>query len=136
MMVKRTWLTQPHIASVGSCCLIGAISNNMLYLANLGDSRTVLGSLCPTKKSVKADRLSAEHNVAVEEVPKKLIALHPDDSHIVVLRQGVWRVKEIIQVSRSIGDIYMKNLEFNRDPLFAQFGSPVPILKPVMTTEP
>lgn len=135
-VVKRTWPTQPNIASVGSCCLVGAISNNMLYLANLGDSRAVLGSLCPTKKSVKAERLSAEHNVAVEEVRKELKALHPDDAHIVVLRQGVWRVKGIIQVSRSIGDIYMKKPEFNRDPLFAQFGCPVPIQRPVLSAEP
>eukprot|EP01018_Ginkgo_biloba_P040188 Gb_37566 [translate_table: standard] len=135
-LVKRSWPTQPQIASVGSCCLVGAISNNVLYIANLGDSRAVLGSSCGTKKSITAERLSTEHNVAVEEVRKELKALHPDDSHIVVLRHGVWRVKGIIQVSRSIGDIYLKKPEFNRDPLFAQFGFPVPLQRPVMTAEP
>ncbi|KAH9297664.1 hypothetical protein KI387_029346 [Taxus chinensis] len=135
-LVKRSWPTHPQIASVGSCCLVGAISNNTLYVANCGDSRVVLGSLCETKKSIKAERLSAEHNVALEEVREELRALHPDDSHIVVFRQGVWRVKGIIQVSRSIGDIYLKKPDFHKDPLFAQFGFPVPLQRAVMTAEP
>eukprot|EP00252_Welwitschia_mirabilis_P017636 TRINITY_DN3901_c0_g1_i6.p1 TRINITY_DN3901_c0_g1~~TRINITY_DN3901_c0_g1_i6.p1 ORF type:complete len:287 (-),score=55.92 TRINITY_DN3901_c0_g1_i6:301-1161(-) len=134
--VKDTWPAKPSIVSVGSCCLLGAISNKTLYVANLGDSRAVLGSLCPRRKSVQAERLSAEHNVAVEEVRRELMELHPEDSHIVVLRQGVWRLKGIIQVSRSIGDIYLKKPEFNRDPLYSQYGYPVPIQKPVMTAEP
>jgi len=50
------------------------------------------------KKSVVAERLSDDHNVAVEEVRKELEALHPDDAHIVVYTRGVWRVKGIIQV--------------------------------------
>uniref|UniRef100_A0A0C9RQ65 protein-serine/threonine phosphatase n=1 Tax=Wollemia nobilis TaxID=56998 RepID=A0A0C9RQ65_9CONI len=135
-LVKRSWPTKPQIASVGSCCLVGAISNNTIYVANLGDSRAVLGSVCQTKKSVTAERLSTEHNAALEEVRKELRALHPDDSHIVVYRQGVWRVKGIIQVSRSIGDIYLKKPEFNKDPLFAQFGYPIPLQRPVMSAEP
>ncbi|XP_057827425.1 probable protein phosphatase 2C 63 [Cryptomeria japonica] len=135
-LVKRSWPTQPQMASVGSCCLVGAISNDTLYVANCGDSRAVLGSVCQTKKSFKAERLSAEHNVALEDVRKELRDLHPDDSHIVVFRQGVWRVKGIIQVSRSIGDIYLKKPDFNKDPLFAQFGFPVPLQRPVMTAEP
>eukprot|EP01018_Ginkgo_biloba_P020120 Gb_16018 [translate_table: standard] len=96
--VMSVWQTQPQIASVGSCCLAGVISNNMLYVANLGDSRAVLGSSTRANKSIVAERLSTEHNAAVEEVRKELKLLHPDDSHIVVVRNGVWRVKGIIQV--------------------------------------
>lgn len=40
------------------------------------------------------------------------------------------------QVSRSIGDVYLKKPEFNRDPLFHQFGFPVPLKRAVMTAEP
>lgn len=40
------------------------------------------------------------------------------------------------QVSRSIGDVYLKKPEFNRDPIFQQFGNPVPLKRPVMTAEP
>ncbi|XP_010271837.1 PREDICTED: probable protein phosphatase 2C 63 [Nelumbo nucifera] len=137
-LVKRTWPAQPQIASVGSCCLVGAISNDMLYVANLGDSRAVLGRRVSEgrRNPVVAERLSTDHNVAVEEVRKEVEALHPDDSHIVVYTRGVWRIKGIIQVSRSIGDIFLKKPEFNRDPLFHQFGSPVPLKRPVMTAEP
>ncbi|EEF37471.1 protein phosphatase 2c, putative [Ricinus communis] len=138
-LVKRSWTTQPQIASVGSCCLVGAISNGVLYVANLGDSRAVLGkkvSQGKTSTSVVAERLSTDHNVSIEEVRKEVAALHPDDSHIVVYTRGVWRIKGIIQVSRSIGDVYLKKPEFNRAPLFQQFGLPVPLKRPVMTAEP
>jgi pyruvate dehydrogenase phosphatase len=39
-------------------------------------------------------------------------------------------------VSRSIGDVYLKKPEFNRDPIFQQFGNPIPLRRPVMTAEP
>ncbi|XP_043713517.1 probable protein phosphatase 2C 63 [Telopea speciosissima] len=137
-LVKRSWPARPQIASVGSCCLVGAISDDMLYVANLGDSRAVLGRKAPEGRRIPVvpERLSTDHNVAVEEVRKEVEALHPDDSHIVVYSRGVWRIKGIIQVSRSIGDIYLKKPEFNRDPLFHQFGAPVPLKRPVVTAEP
>ncbi|KAJ4840247.1 hypothetical protein Tsubulata_015407 [Turnera subulata] len=138
-LVKRSLPVKPQIASVGSCCLVGAISNDVLYVANLGDSRAVLGrrvSEDDKKKAVVAERLSTDHNVSVEEVRKEVEALHPDDSHIVVYSRGVWRIKGIIQVSRSIGDVYLKKPEFNRDPFFQQFGNPVPLKRAVMTAEP
>lgn len=94
--VKQSLTTRPQIASVGSCCLVGVISQNVLYVANLGDSRAVLGK--KVNGSVLAERLSTDHNVAVEEVRKEVMALHRDDAHIVVYTQGVWRIKGIIQV--------------------------------------
>lgn len=42
----------------------------------------------------------------------------------------------LFQVSRSIGDVYLKKPEFNRDPIFQQFGNLVPLKHPVMTAEP
>jgi serine/threonine protein phosphatase PrpC len=133
--VTRSWEAQPRIVSAGSCCLVGVISNNTLYVANLGDSRAVLGST-RAKKSIIAERLSTEHNAAAEEVRKELKSLHPDDSHIVVFRNGVWRVKGIIQVSRSIGDIYLKKPEFHKHSLFAHYGFPLVIRRPILTAEP
>lgn len=101
-MVKRSWLAQPQMASVGSCCLTAVISNGVLYVANLGDSRAVLGRRVTTdggmSNTVVAERISTDHNVGVEEVRKEVEALHPDDSHIVVYTRGVWRIKGIIQV--------------------------------------
>ncbi|KAK1586507.1 hypothetical protein Q3G72_003228 [Acer saccharum] len=138
-LVKQSCAARPQIASVGSCCLVGAIANEVLYVANLGDSRAVLGRRVPeNRKSIQvvAERLSVDHNVGDEEVRKEVKALHPDDSHIVVYTRGVWRIKGIIQVSRSIGDVYLKKPELSRDPLFRQFGSLIPLKRPVMTAEP
>lgn len=98
-LVKRSLPAKPQIASVGSCCLVGAISDDVLYVANLGDSRAVLGRRASDSNStVVAERLSTDHNVAVEEVRKEVKELHPDDSHVVVYTHGVWRIKGIIQV--------------------------------------
>lgn len=99
-LVKRSLPVQPHIASVGSCCLVGAISHDALYVANLGDSRAVLGRTVSQgqKRKVVAERLSKDHNVSCEEVRKEVKALHPDDSTVVLNCRGVWRIKGIIQV--------------------------------------
>ncbi|KAI9181622.1 hypothetical protein LWI28_016805 [Acer negundo] len=138
LLVKRALPLQPQIASVGSCCLVGAISNDVLYVANLGDSRAVLGRKVfeDSRSKVAAERLSTDHNVGDEDVRREVEALHPDDSHIVVYTRGVWRIKGIIQVSRSIGDVYLKKPEFYRDPVFQQFGNPIPLKRPAMTAEP
>jgi serine/threonine protein phosphatase PrpC len=138
-LVKQTWLAQPQIASVGSCCLFGAICKDTLYVANLGDSRAVLGRRVSDGKkngSLVAERLSTDHNVAVESVRKEVEALHPDDAHVVVCCRGVWRIKGIIQVSRSIGDVFLKKPEFHRDPLFQQFGTFIPLKRQVVTADP
>ncbi|CAA3003300.1 probable phosphatase 2C 63 [Olea europaea subsp. europaea] len=137
-LVKRSLPFRPQIVSVGSCCLVGAISDGQLYVANLGDSRAVLGSRGSDRKrnSVVAERLSTDHNVSCESVRMEVEAQHPDDSPIVVNCHGVWRIKGIIQVSRSIGDVYLKKPDFNRDPLFLQFGNPVPLKRPLLTAEP
>lgn len=40
------------------------------------------------------------------------------------------------QVSRSIGDAYLKKAEFNREPLLAKFRLPEPFEKPILLAEP
>ncbi|THU55939.1 hypothetical protein C4D60_Mb11t11930 [Musa balbisiana] len=42
-LVSQLWNTQPDIATTGCCCLVGVICQRTLYVANLGDSRAVLG---------------------------------------------------------------------------------------------
>lgn len=41
-----------------------------------------------------------------------------------------------MQVSRSIGDLYLKKAEFNREPLFSKFRLREPIIKPILNSEP
>ena len=97
-VVSRQWPMKPQIAAVGSCCLIGVICSGTLYIANLGDSRAVLGRLVKATGEVLAVQLSTEHNACLEAVRQELQAMHPDDAHIVVLKHNVWRVKGLIQV--------------------------------------
>lgn len=135
-LVKKQWLSKPQIASVGSCCLVGIICSGLLYIANAGDSRVVLGRQEKAVNMVKAVQLSYEHNASVESVREELHSLHPNDPQIVVLKHKVWRVKGLIQVSRSIGDAYLKKAEFNREPLLSKFRLPEPFHKPILLAEP
>ncbi|KAL9267583.1 putative protein phosphatase 2C 60 [Drosera capensis] len=134
--VARQWSTKPQIASVGSCCLVGIVCSGTLYVANLGDSRAVMGRVLKSKGEVLPIQLSDEHNVSIESVRCEMHAMHPDDPHIVVLKHNVWRVKGIIQISRSIGDVYLKKTEYNREPLYAKFRVREPFKNPILSAEP
>ncbi|XP_010423306.1 PREDICTED: probable protein phosphatase 2C 68 isoform X1 [Camelina sativa] len=134
-LVRRTCGLKPLIAAVGSCCLVGVIWKGTLLIANVGDSRAVLGSSNRSNKIV-AEQLTSDHNAALEEVRQELRSLHPDDSHIVVLKHGVWRIKGIIQVSKSIGDAYLKRPEFSLDPSFPRFHLAERLQRPVLSAEP
>ncbi|KAK6916742.1 PPM-type phosphatase-like domain [Dillenia turbinata] len=135
-LVTRQWPMKPQIAAVGSCCLVGVICNGNLYIANLGDSRAVLGKLVKATGEVLAVQLTVEHNACMESVRQELQSLHPDDKQIVVLKHNVWRVKGLIQVSRSIGDVYLKKAEFNREPLYVKFRLSEPLKRPILSAEP
>ncbi|CAK8570976.1 unnamed protein product [Lathyrus sativus] len=135
-LVRRSFGIKPLIASMGSCCLVGLIWKGTLYIANLGDSRAVIGSMGGDSKKIVAEQLTKEHNASKEEIRRELRDLHPGDSQIVIMKHGTWRVKGIIQVSRSIGDAYLKRPEFSLDPSFPRFHLPDPIRQPVLSAEP
>ena len=97
-LVKKQWQSKPQLASTGTCCLVGVICNGMLYIANSGDSRAVLGRVERATRETSALQLSVEHNVNQETVRDELRSKHPFDSQIVVMRHNVWRVKGLIQV--------------------------------------
>ncbi|KAI3677362.1 hypothetical protein L1987_86988 [Smallanthus sonchifolius] len=97
-LVSESFNARPSIATAGSCCLVGVIYQQTLYIANLGDSRVVLD--------------------------------------IVALKHGVWRVKGIIQVSRSIGDVYMKHAEYNTDQIAQKFRLPESTVMPILSATP
>lgn len=134
-LVRRAHQIKPLIAAIGSCCLVGVIWRGTLYIANVGDSRAVIGSLGRSNKII-AEQLTRDHNASLEEVREEIRSLHPDDSHIVVLKNGVWRIKGIIQVSRSIGDAYLKRPEFSIGPSVPRFHLSEPLRRPVLTAEP
>ncbi|CAN8270224.1 unnamed protein product [Cochlearia groenlandica] len=135
-IVSELWSEMPNLATVGTCCLVGVIYQNTLFVASLGDSRVVLGKKSNCGSGLSAIQLSSEHNANNEDIRWELKDLHPDDPQIVVFRHGVWRVKGIIQVSRSIGDMYMKKQEFNREPINQKFRLSEPIKRPLMSATP
>ncbi|KAJ0976419.1 hypothetical protein J5N97_018384 [Dioscorea zingiberensis] len=135
-LVSNLWNSQPDLATTGTCCLVGVIFQGTLHVANAGDSRVVLGKRVGSTGEIAAIQLSVEHNANSEDVRRELKAQHPNDSQVVVLKHGVWRVKGIIQVSRSIGDAYMKHARFNREPINQKFRIPEPMNMPILTANP
>ncbi|KAF3456369.1 hypothetical protein FNV43_RR01019 [Rhamnella rubrinervis] len=135
-LVSELWSTRPNMATVGSCCLVGLICQRTLFVASLGDSRLVLGKKVGNTGVIAAIQVSTEHNANVEEIRHELKEVHPNDPQIVVLKHGVWRVKGIIQVSRSIGDVYMKHAQFNREPINGKFRLPEPMDMPILSANP
>ena len=97
-LVNKQWLSKPQIASAGSCCLVGIICNGLLHIANVGDSRVVLGQAERGTREVTAIQLSTEHIANMESVREEFQSLHPHDSQFVVLKHKIWRVKGLIQV--------------------------------------
>lgn len=134
-LVRRSCGIKPLIAAMGSCCLVGVIWKGTLHIANVGDSRAVIGYVGRSNK-IFAEQLTQEHNASMEEVRQELKSSHPEDPQIVVMKHGVWRIKGIIQVSRSIGDAYLKRPEFSLDPSFPRFHLSEPLCRPVLTAEP
>lgn len=136
-LVRRTCGIKPLMAAVGSCCLAGLISEGTLYVANMGDSRAVIGRLNGRKSNkIVAEQITEDHNACMDEIRQELKQDHPDDPHIVVMKQGVWRIKGIIQVSRTIGDAYLKKPEFAIDPSYPRFHLREPIRRPVLGNGP
>lgn len=41
-----------------------------------------------------------------------------------------------LQVSRSIGDVYLKKAEFNREPLYSKFRLREPFRRPILSSDP
>ncbi|XP_031103218.1 probable protein phosphatase 2C 43 isoform X2 [Ipomoea triloba] len=134
-LVGMVFKNQPIIAANGSCCIVGVIWRGTLYVANLGDSRAVLGTLTESGR-LKAEQLTREHNASYADIREELRSLNPGDENIVYLRQGVWRIKGIIQVSRSIGDAYLKRQEFALDASYPKYHLPEPLTRPVLRSDP
>ncbi|XP_027359245.1 probable protein phosphatase 2C 42 isoform X1 [Abrus precatorius] len=135
-LVSELWNIRPQIATTGTCCLVGVICQQTLFVANLGDSRAVLGRKVGNTGGMAAIQLSTEHNANIEAIRQELKELHPNDPQIVVLKHGVWRVKGIIQVSRSIGDVYMKHAQYNQEPINPKFRLPEPMNMPYLSANP
>nr|UBY07207.1 NBS-LRR disease resistance protein [Dasypyrum villosum] len=96
-LVEKQWSVKPQLAAIGSCCLVGIVWQRTLFIANLGNSRAVLGKV-DLNGQISPVQLSTEHDPSYQSVRQELRAQHPDDPRIVVFKHNVWRVKGIIRV--------------------------------------
>lgn len=94
--VNNNFNIMPHLSKVGSCCLAGVIWKKTLYIANLGDSRAIIASL--VNGVPRVEQLTRDHNCSYEVIREELMLEYPHDPEIVMMRNGAWRVKGIIEV--------------------------------------
>ncbi|GJP41784.1 hypothetical protein CLOM_g1430 [Closterium sp. NIES-68] len=137
-VVRENWKMKPIFAAAGSCALVGLVQSSTLYIASVGDSRAVVGSLDPDGDgtSLRAEEVSEEHSASCEKTRQEVKEMIQGDDNILVEKGGVWRVKGIIQVTRSIGDFYLKHQEFQNNPLYTRFRLPEPLTTPALICQP
>ncbi|PYI04608.1 protein serine/threonine phosphatase 2C, partial [Aspergillus sclerotiicarbonarius CBS 121057] len=88
----------------GSCALLALYnpSESMLYVANTGDSRAVLGS--PAESGYETVAMSDDHTADNEAEVERVKALHPDQDDLITKRDGDCARYVGIAVTRAFGD--------------------------------
>ncbi|XP_045802959.1 probable protein phosphatase 2C 43 [Trifolium pratense] len=123
---------RPELALVGSSCLFCMVWRGRLYIANVGGSRAVMGSLDPFDR-FNVRQLVEDHNARNRHIKKELKKLHPNNPTIVTYNFDAWRVGGISEVSRCIGNAYLKRAPFT---LTSSFRVPQLELAPSDFTRP
>jgi pyruvate dehydrogenase phosphatase len=103
------------LALAGSCALVSLVRDNTLYVANTGDSRAILVSVDQTGRMHARD-MSNDHNVNSEREVAILESRHPGEPRLLGDGRQL-RVKGRIKVTRSLGDMYLKDQKYNQLPL-------------------
>lgn len=104
------------VAKVGTCSLLALKKDNRLIVANNGDCRAVLGSLVGGSIET-ATIINRDHNCRVPYEQVELSRQHPNEDNIVLCKSSrACYVKGRLQLTRSLGDAYLKYSEFNGSP--------------------
>ena len=107
------------VASVGCCALIAIRKGKHLLIANCGDCRAVLGTRMDGDNGrfhFRAVTCTNDHNCRRPEEQLKLRLQHPGESDVYVCKANnpnACYVKRRLQLTRSIGDAYLKYPKFN-----------------------
>lgn len=121
------------VAKVGSCAIVSVVKDNTLTVANSGDCRVVVGSVIAKSNQHQTTTTNADSNLA--EVNGQIYAAyqvnrdhnarsaleqtllkiaHPNEENIVVCKNShACYVKGRLQLTRALGDAYLKYAEFN-----------------------
>jgi pyruvate dehydrogenase phosphatase len=145
-----------EVAKVGCCALVALQKDNSLFIANAGDCRAVLGrnvstaatstatSLAATATTTTASqqrllavRITHDHNA---REPLELLTLqreHPGEADVVVCKTPhACYVKGRLQLTRALGDAYLKYSEFNRPDTYRGRHIPEPYTPPYVKATP
>jgi pyruvate dehydrogenase phosphatase len=114
------------VAKVGSCVLLAMKKEDQLVVANLGDCRAVLATEKPQEVAAElgentinhyATRLTREHNARAPLEALKLRTEHPNEDNIIRCKSGhACYVKGRLQLTRALGDCYLKYADMNAPP--------------------
>lgn len=135
-VVRLEHEANPDVTAVGSCCLVALLWKGRLHIANLGDCRAVLGHLNEITNRIEAVQLTRDDNVSLEDVRYEVLNAYPDVPDILQRVDGVWRIKGHIQVSKAIGDAYLKIPEYSLLPTASRLRLPEAITRSVLSAEP
>lgn len=120
-----------EVGKVGCCANISVVSDGILTVANSGDCRTIIG----TTLDSSTGKVSYEGNPVISEVNGELYTVyhvgrdhnartplekyllshdHPNEDNIVKCKnEHACYVKGRLQLTRAIGDLYLKSHDFN-----------------------
>lgn len=135
-----------EVAKVGSCVLFALKRGRKLVIANCGDCRAVMGSTGQIVYDHKiADRcyptrINRDHNCRVRLEQDNLQKNHPNEPNLIVCKnEHACYVKGRLQLTRSLGDAYLKYAEFNGNPVLGKSGGryiPDPYTPPYVSHQP
>jgi pyruvate dehydrogenase phosphatase len=110
-----------QVARVGCCALVALRVDDKLSIANAGDCRAVMGcsSEDDSDEGLVGIRITRDHNAREPLEVLRLKAEHPGESESSLVRcknPHACYVKGRLQLTRALGDAYLKYEEFNAPP--------------------
>jgi pyruvate dehydrogenase phosphatase len=113
-----------YLNKIGSCSLLAFYKDSQLIIVNNGDCRAVLGSVTSSNSesvsttsipsTYTATILNRDHNCRVRLEQINLEENHPNETSLIVCKSSrACYVKGRLQLTRSLGDVYLKYPNFN-----------------------
>ncbi len=128
-----------EVGHVGACVISAVVDKDTITVANAGDCRAVIGRASGSNAGVIAAELSRDHNARMPVEQERLRREHPGEEDVVMCHTVTsCYVKKRLQPTRSIGDVYLKRVEFNgvRETRLRGRYVPPPFTPPYITSTP